>query len=278
MCHITYIPNNKNILNQWKIIEFLEETFDSNPDGCGVSFFNKDNNKPTLIKSKNSMTDLIKLAKRYKTTNGWLFHTRIASRGNVSLVNNHPFWIGSDAGAFLAHNGTLRCAAMHSSRSDTNLLTKHLRDYSGYKNIESMIDELFKIENYTGSTILLQYIDRICVWNYYRFAEVDFNINGNRYKIFTSSGYYAGDYEKKIARGFHIINPEIDREIKYEEKLYTTFTHDRYDYEYSSYFSGYGYNGTTTGYENIDSDIDKTKLIDKKESLVNEEKVITTVK
>jgi hypothetical protein len=258
MCHITYIPEigNKGILNEWKIIEFLEDTFDSNPDGCGVSFFNKDNNKPTLIKSKNSMTDLIKLAKRYKTTNGWLFHTRIASRGEVSLVNNHPFWIGGNANAFLVHNGTLRCATMHSNRSDTNILTKHLRDYSSNVGVEVMLDELFKIEGYTGSTILIQYIDRVCVWNYYRFSEVDFNIKDNTYKIFTSSGYYSGDSEKKIRKGFNVISPEIDRDIKYEINSYDV--HDDY----------FSYCNDTKYYHSDDTT--KTSVDDKVDKILNE--------
>lgn len=242
MCHITYIPEQKNVLNEWKIQEFLEETFEYNSDGCGVSFFNKNNGKPVLIKSKNSMTNLIKLAKKYQTTNGWLFHTRITSRGSSMLLNNHPFFLGEEANAFIAHNGTLRNAPYHAYKSDTNILASHLRKYHTSASIDILLDELFKIEGYSGSTIVIQYPYLVKVFNYYRFSEVDFiKTDNGDFKIFTSTGYFSSDKkEKKIKKGQYILYPYENSNIKYDA------------FGYSGNYGHYGYNKDIKTYSSFD--------------------------
>lgn len=270
MCHITYIPEQKGVLNEWKIQEFLEETFEYNSDGCGVSFFNKNNGKPVLIKSKNSMTNLIKLAKKYQTTNGWLFHTRITSRGSSMLLNNHPFFLGEEANAFIAHNGTLRNAPYHAYKSDTNILALHLRKYHTSASIDILLDELFKIEGYSGSTIVVQYPHLVKVFNYYRFSEVDFlKTDNGDFKVFTSTGYFSSDKkEKKIKKGQYILYPYENNNIKYDTFGYSgNYGYNKDIKTYSSFdeYCGYNYNKNN----NISTN---TTTIVKGEEIKNEEK------
>lgn len=225
MCHITYIPSKKFPQDE-QLEKFLIKTYKRNPEGAGLSFYDKDG-KPKLYKNENSIQPLIAIAKKSKNISGFLFHTRIASRGETNIINNHPFHLGW---CFLCHNGTMSTLhPRYDIECDTRELARMIVEKKRWKEPDEVIHDVLLKENYWGSTIVLQSKTEVKVFNYYRFTKATTKL-GNI--IYTSSGLSELEAER-MKDGDWTVFPTEDAEYNGTERTYS-YTRDTawYDDDY----------------------------------------------
>lgn len=102
MCQLLAVSSNKKVDIKFSLGEFRHRG-EKNPHGWGFGFYNEDDNKWEIIKKPESLKneDINKFSFKSKIIVG---HVRLASCGNHSQQNTHPFnkddWI-------FAHNGTV---------------------------------------------------------------------------------------------------------------------------------------------------------------------------
>lgn len=109
MCRIAYIPKNIFLTNKNKVLNFLNALEKSQGgDGNGVGFYTP-YGVPRIKKSPEiTNEELVRFVLNSKginkPINGILYHTRLASAGDVSYVNTHPH-LSQNHLLMLIHNG-----------------------------------------------------------------------------------------------------------------------------------------------------------------------------
>lgn len=105
MCIIIFKPENKEICD-----DYLQASYDMNPDGIGYSFVVGEGDGAKII-TKHFMK-FNKFMKQYRKdeennmdSTPFLIHFRACSKGVVNIENCHPFKINE--GQVFAHNGTI---------------------------------------------------------------------------------------------------------------------------------------------------------------------------
>lgn len=91
----------------------LKAMYDNNPDGAGFAYVNTDHlGKKKLITYKsmvfNKFYKKLRRAERLNPESNFLIHTRIATSGELSTHNCHPFQINHDV--VMGHNGIISAA------------------------------------------------------------------------------------------------------------------------------------------------------------------------
>lgn len=208
MCHITYVPYKK-MPESIFLYKFLKETFKRNDDGAGVSFFNKEG-RGYHAKHLKSMSAIIEAVSKQESSNGFLFHARLVSRGKGNSKNIHPFYVNNKS-TFFCHNGTVRYMKKLKHVSDTKLVASMLENND--RDIHEILMYILKREKYRGNTFILQSNDEINVYNYRRFAS---GYTKDGIKVFTSSGLGMLDKCNTISYGIHKLYPT--EQIRYGKK------------------------------------------------------------
>ena len=101
----------------------LEDMWDCNNDGGGISFIDETNTLRTYKSmDKNDFIEIaLRTIDKYYRTSPILIHCRIATHGSVCIENNHPFHV--DNHTVMAHNGIIDCVEVpeNSNLSDTRM-------------------------------------------------------------------------------------------------------------------------------------------------------------
>lgn len=116
MCLLVYVPKGETPKR-----EYLLEAACNNPHGFGYAIIagkkiivNKSLNKEALIDDF--------LTKRKEFDGDAVFHCRLATHGDDSVNNCHPFYVGKDKTTIVAHNGILDIPTPKNDlRSDTKI-------------------------------------------------------------------------------------------------------------------------------------------------------------
>jgi glutamine amidotransferase len=108
-------------------MDALERGTDNNPDGHGWAIVLPDAQQIVVGHSMIADEALtqFEIARKALPAGPALFHSRIATAGEVTTYNTHPFYVGGDRRTVLAHNGILPSDAQPGkgeTRSDTHLL------------------------------------------------------------------------------------------------------------------------------------------------------------
>jgi hypothetical protein len=129
--------------NEVPTLDELERSCIANPDGFGFGVVHDTGKGLELIKRR-SMDSQLAISEFYRVIEdtkplAWLFHTRIATSGQVNESMCHPFKVGNDSETVLAHNGILNIKP-RDGMSDTATLAKYgLPAMGGVKSLESPI-------------------------------------------------------------------------------------------------------------------------------------------
>lgn len=111
MCVIVIIKNQKQ--KRYFLNNILKPAINQNPDGQGIAFIR--NNKIKIIKGFFSVKDIENIIYKNKL-NSFIFHSRIATYGQKSIVNCHPFLVEKKSASIkscitekpvLFHNGSI---------------------------------------------------------------------------------------------------------------------------------------------------------------------------
>lgn len=124
MCIAIYKPAGKEISD-----EILKTCRDNNKDGCGFAYINEDKFGVKRIKIKKSM-DYDVFLRQYKRAiqtdpdSPFLIHFRIATHGEVSKFNCHPFSVENDT--VFVHNGVISDVSKDQRKSDTQMFNEEI--------------------------------------------------------------------------------------------------------------------------------------------------------
>jgi len=116
MCVAVYVPKGEKISK-----EIFDNCENANPDGCGFAYVKKD--KIEVCRSLEG-AKLWQHLKRINGKHNIVLHFRIATHGEVSLENCHPFRVSKSL--ILSHNGILNIKLKDKTRSDTYALASLL--------------------------------------------------------------------------------------------------------------------------------------------------------
>lgn len=116
MCLLVYIPEGTTPKR-----EYLLEAACNNPHGFGYAIIA--GKKIIVNKSLNAEALVDDFLKRRKDFDGdAVFHCRLATHGDNSVNNCHPFYVGKDKTTIVAHNGILDIPTpANDLRSDTKI-------------------------------------------------------------------------------------------------------------------------------------------------------------
>ena len=129
--------------NEVPTIEELRRSCIANPDGFGFAVVG-DTGKGLEMVKRRSMDSELAISEFYRVIEtakplAWLFHSRIATSGQVNESMCHPFKVGNDSDTVLAHNGILNIKP-RDGMSDTATLAKYgLPAMGGVRALESPI-------------------------------------------------------------------------------------------------------------------------------------------
>jgi predicted glutamine amidotransferase len=107
----------------------LKNSYENNPDGCGMAYINTDYRGKQKIKMYKSM-EFEQFYKKYKRAvqnnpqSPFLIHFRIKTHGEVSTFNCHPFKINKNT--VFIHNGIIRSMPIHKRMSDTQVFNEKI--------------------------------------------------------------------------------------------------------------------------------------------------------
>lgn len=120
MCLLTYIAPHAQ-----PDMALLENGAISNPDGHGWAILANESITVGHSMDMDVALTLFELARQHLPADGpALFHSRIATAGNIDTYNCHPFYVNNDKRTVIAHNGILPRNAQPNRkdpRSDTHL-------------------------------------------------------------------------------------------------------------------------------------------------------------
>lgn len=124
MCIAIYKPAGKVIEE-----DVLKTCATNNKDGCGFAYINTDHLGVKRIKVKKTM-DFEIFIRQYKRAcknnpdSPFLIHFRIATHGEVSKFNCHPFVVDEDV--VFVHNGMISDVAKDTRKSDTQMFNEEI--------------------------------------------------------------------------------------------------------------------------------------------------------
>jgi hypothetical protein len=131
--------------------ETLKVMYDNNNDSCGLSYINTDHLGVRRLKVHKYMDfepflEKYRRCERISPESNFLLHFRIATSGELSTFNQHPFWVKK--GSVMAHNGIIASARKDPDgrRNDTQMFLddtiKELpEDWMEYSAILDMIED-----------------------------------------------------------------------------------------------------------------------------------------
>ena len=120
--------------------------FRNNPNGAGIGFIDKKNNKLAIMKGIFSVEELYEKYKFAKenSDNTIIIHCRLATHGEVNAEMCHPFFVNEHL--LFAHNGIILDMPASKTLSDTyyfnELVLKDLKE--GFETNQYMLDMLDK--------------------------------------------------------------------------------------------------------------------------------------
>jgi predicted glutamine amidotransferase len=136
--------------------EQLVQSWKSNPDGAGISYFNE--NGELVIEKDMELDGILykyeRAVDRYASTSPFAVHFRIATHGGVNIDNCHPFRVSDDT--VLIHNGII--PVMFDSKKDPRSDTRVFVDEYLPKLPANWMDDehLFDmVETYIGNSKLV---------------------------------------------------------------------------------------------------------------------------
>lgn len=134
MCIIAVIPKDKSISKNT-----LYNMFKNNPDGTGIGYVDKNNNKLAIIKGIFSPTELYEKYKYAKdnSKSDIIIHCRLATHGRINTEMCHPFFVNEHL--LFAHNGIISGMPFSRTVSDTyqfnEYILKQFKEGFEYNNI-----------------------------------------------------------------------------------------------------------------------------------------------
>lgn len=114
MCIIAIAPKDKSISKKT-----LYNMFRNNPDGAGIGYVDKHNNKLAIMKgifTAKELYEKYKLAKE-RSNSYIIIHCRLATHGQVNAEMCHPFLVNEHL--LFAHNGIIHTMPIDKTKSDT---------------------------------------------------------------------------------------------------------------------------------------------------------------
>lgn len=116
MCLLVYIPEGETPKR-----EHLLEAACNNPHGFGYAIIAGKKIIVSKSLNKEALIDEF-LARRQDFKGDAVFHCRLATHGDNSVNNCHPFYVGNDKRTVVAHNGILNVPTpLNDLRSDTRI-------------------------------------------------------------------------------------------------------------------------------------------------------------
>lgn len=152
MCMLSYLPPG---------IESDEEELENgalvNPDGHGWAIVNADQRTISVRRSMKYDEALSTFtAERAKNLSGpAIFHSRIATSGNVDITGVHPFHVGDDRRTVLGHNGILFDPPKGSTKSDTRIFAERILPLYGCLDNDQNIKQLEVFAGWYNKLVIL---------------------------------------------------------------------------------------------------------------------------
>lgn len=199
MCLLTFMPAGVTIS-----YEHARKAAINNPDGFGFAI-----HVGNAIMTDHDM-NFERLWTRFTDARAVqkgcaLLHFRIATHGDVTTDNCHPFYVGDDQQSVLAHNGMLPLTMpVNDGRSDTRLFAEIVLPHCG--GVERLDDEVFfaELEAWSsGSKMVVMTIRPDVKYDWYIINEADgkWDSDGVWYSN-TSYKSYTYTYARASAYGY----------------------------------------------------------------------------
>lgn len=151
MCIIAIVPKDKSISKN-----ILYNMFKNNPDGAGIGYVDKYNNKLAIMKgifTSKELYEKYKLAKE-RSNSYVIIHCRLATHGNIDNEMCHPFFVNKHL--LFAHNGIISGMPKSKTKSDTyyfnELVLKSFKE--GFETNQYILDMLDKSLGYNKLVFL----------------------------------------------------------------------------------------------------------------------------
>lgn len=217
MCIIAIVPKDKSISKNT-----LHNMFRNNPDGAGIGYVDKNNNKLTIIKGIFTSKELYEKYKYAKeNTNSYIIiHCRLATHGQVNAEMCHPFFVNEHL--LFAHNGIIFGMPVDKTKSDTyyfnELVLKSFKE--GFETNQYILDILDKSLGY-NKLVFLNDKGNISVTNIEGWID---------YKGITYSNDTFLDYDEYIDGEGKISKYQLN-EKDWSDDCYGTITENYYSFE-----------------------------------------------
>lgn len=177
--------------------ETLKTCFDNNPDGCGFAYINVDFQGVRRIKVKKSMDfetfyRQYERATRINPDSPFLIHFRIATHGEVSKFNCHPF--ETRDGQVFIHNGIINGVGLDNRKSDTQLFNDKIlkvlpNGWEGSSGIRTLIEKFIV----TSKLVVMNEDGAVTIFNEAKGEWAnDIWWSNSSYKPRAVNTYYAG--------------------------------------------------------------------------------------
>lgn len=217
MCIIAIVPKDKSIRKN-----ALYNMFRNNPDGAGIGYVDKHNNKLAIIKGIFTPKELYEKYKYAKenASSYIIIHCRLATHGQVDAEMCHPFFVNEHL--LFAHNGIISEMPVDKTKSDTyyfnELVLKSFKE--GFETNQYILDILDKSLSF-NKLVFLNDKGNISITNIEEWID---------YKGITYSNDTFLDYDEYIDGEGKISKYQLN-EKDWSDDCYGAITENYYSFE-----------------------------------------------